>query len=122
MALDPERYVLGDDGLWVEKVSPWAKEKLDLVANYVGITAATRRKFSQNRPAFIDVFSGPGRSVTRDAGAYIDGSPVVAFEHGVKSRSAFASIEISDLEPALLDAATVRLQRLNAPDGVTWWR
>jgi len=32
MALDPERYVIGDDGLLVEKVGPWAREKLDLIA------------------------------------------------------------------------------------------
>jgi three-Cys-motif partner protein len=115
MALDPERYVIGDDGLPVEKVGPWAREKLDLVADYVGITGATRHKYSHNQPAFIDVFCGPGRSIIRDTGIYIDGSPVVAFEQGLKSKAPFATIEISDLNPELLAAATLRLQRRNAP-------
>jgi hypothetical protein len=33
MALDPERYVIGDDGLRVEKVGPWAKDKLEIVGH-----------------------------------------------------------------------------------------
>jgi hypothetical protein len=32
MALGPERYVIGDDGLLVEKVGPWAKDKLESLA------------------------------------------------------------------------------------------
>ena len=31
MPLDPERYLIGDDGLMVEKVGPWAKDKLEIV-------------------------------------------------------------------------------------------
>jgi hypothetical protein len=82
MALDPERYVVGDDGLLVEKVGPWAKDKLEVVGDYIQISGATRRKYRQNRPAFIDVFCGPGRSLVRSTGEYIDGSPVTAFKQG----------------------------------------
>jgi hypothetical protein len=63
MALDPDRYVIGDDGLLVEKVGPWAKDKLEIVGDYIQISGATRRKYRENRPAFIDVFCGPGRSL-----------------------------------------------------------
>jgi len=80
MALDPERYVIGDDGLLVEKVGPWAKDKLEMVADYIQISGPTRRKYCENRPAFIDVFCGPGRSLVRGDGDYIDGSPVAAFK------------------------------------------
>jgi hypothetical protein len=58
MALDPERYVIGDDGLLVEKVGPWAKDKLEIVGNYIQISGPTRRKYRENRPAFIDIFCG----------------------------------------------------------------
>lgn len=115
MVLDPERYVIGDDGLLVEKVGPWAKDKLEIVSSYVQISGATRRKYRENQPAFIDVFCGPGRSLVRSNGDYIDGSPVTAFKQGKHSVEQFASIEISDLEAELLAAATTRLQKLNAP-------
>jgi three-Cys-motif partner protein len=115
MALDTKRYVLGDDGLLVEKVGPWAKDKLEIVGDYIQISGATRRKYRQNRPAFIDVFCGPGRSLVRSTGDYIDGSPVTAFKQGKQSAERFATIEISDLEPELLAAATTRLQKLGAP-------
>jgi three-Cys-motif partner protein len=87
MALDPERYVIGDDDLVVEKVGPWAKDKLDIVRGYVQISGAKRRKYRENQPAFIDVFCGPGRSLIRTTGEYIDGSPIVALkqsEHSVE--------------------------------------
>ena len=115
MALDPERYQTGDDGLLVEKVGPWAKDKLEIVSDYVQISGATRRMYRENQPAFIDVFCGPGRSLVRSTGEYIDGSPVTAFKQGKDSVERFATIEISDLDPELLTAATTRLQKLEAP-------
>jgi three-Cys-motif partner protein len=74
---------------------------------------ATRRKYRENRPAFIDVFCGPGRSF--GTGEYIDGSSVTAFKQGKHSVEHFATIEVSDLEPELLAAATTHLQKLEAP-------
>jgi three-Cys-motif partner protein len=115
MALDPDRYVIGDDGLFVEKVGPWANDKLEIVGNYIQISGATRRKYRENRPAFIDVFCGPGRSLVLDSEEYIDGSPVAAFKQGEHSVERFATIEISDLEVELLAAATTRLEKLEAP-------
>ena len=115
MVLDPERYVLGDDGLLVEKVGPWAKDKLEIVRDYIQISGATRRKYRKNRPAFIDVFCGPGRSLVRSTGEYIDGSPVTAFRQPSHSAEAFSTIDISDLEADLLAAASTRLQKLAAP-------
>jgi three-Cys-motif partner protein len=113
MALDRNRYVIGDDGLLVEKVGPWAKDKLEIVSAYIQISGATRRKYRGN--AFIDVFCGPGRSLVCDTGEYTDGSPVIAFKQGKYSVERFATIEISDLEPELLAAATTRLKKLEAP-------
>jgi len=115
MSLNLERYVIGDDGLVVEKVGRWAVEKQEIVASYIQISGRTRRKYRDNRPAFIDLFCGPGRSLIRDSGAFIDGSPIAAFKQGEQSAEPFASIEISDVEPELLAAATTRLRRQNAP-------
>ena len=115
MALDPERYVIGDDGLLVEKVGPWAKDKLEIVGDNSQISGATRRKYHGNRPAFIDVFCGPGRSLVRSTGEFIDGSAITGFKQGKESAERFATIETSDLDPELLAAATTRLQNLEAP-------
>jgi three-Cys-motif partner protein len=115
MALDPEHYVIGDDGLLVEKVGSWAKNKIEIVADYIQIPGPTRRKYRENQPAFIDVFCGPGRSLIRETGEYIDGSPMTAFKQGKHSAERFSTIEISDLEPELLSSATTRLQKLEAP-------
>jgi three-Cys-motif partner protein len=66
-------------------------------------------------PRRVDVFCGPGRSLLRSDGQYIDGSPITAFKQGKQSAECFATIEISDVDPELLAAATTRLQRLEAP-------
>jgi len=115
VALDPERYVIGDDGLLVEKVGPWAKDKLEIIGHYVQISGATRRKYRENQPTFIDVFCGPGRSLVRSTGEYIDGSPITAFKQGKHSVEGFATIEISDRNHELLAAAATRLRKLEAP-------
>jgi len=103
MALDPERYVIGDDGLLVEKVGPWAKDKLEIVADYIQISGPTRRKYCENRPAFIDVFCGPGRSLVRGDGDYIDGSPVAR----TRRTSLRARVTRLHLDPCLLVAASI---------------
>jgi hypothetical protein len=115
MALDPDRYVIGDDGLWVEKVGPWATESSTSSATTSGsrrppgaCTARTGRSSSTSSPAR----AGP---IVRDDGSFIDGSPVVAFEQAVKSNAPFTSVEISDLESELLAAAATRLERRKAP-------
>lgn len=110
-----EGYALGDDGLIVEKVGPWAKEKLRILTHYIQISSAARRKFLRNEPAYLDVFCGPGRSKIRTTDEHIDGSPIAAFQQGKGSPAPFSSIEISDADHDLLGAAEKRLRLLQAP-------
>jgi three-Cys-motif partner protein len=110
---DKKRYELGDDGLLVEKVGPWAEKKLKIIADYVHASGGARRKWSD--AAYIDVFCGPGRSKVRDTTRFIDGSPVVAFKKARASPAFFTSINISDYDSGLLSAAEERLQKLDAP-------
>jgi three-Cys-motif partner protein len=109
------RYVMGDDGLLVEQVGNWVIDKHKILADYIQASGAARRKFLKNGTAFIDVFSGPGRSKLRDTRTFVDGSSIVAFKQGKKSLAAFSSIEISDARDDLLQAADTRLRRLEAP-------
>ena len=62
---DPERYTQGDDGLIVEKVGRWAVNKLKILTDYVYASGGARKNFHRPGTAFIDVFSGPGRSDPR---------------------------------------------------------
>ena len=112
---DPERYTQGDDGLIVERVGSWAVDKLKIVTDYIQASGAARRGYLGTGAAYIDVFCGPGRSKIRTTGQFIDGSPVAAFKKAEGSLARFTSINISDAEPELLEAADKRLSALGAP-------
>jgi three-Cys-motif partner protein len=112
MASKGESYFQDENGLWIERVGPWAKEKQKIVADYVQIASATRRKY--RHCSFIDVFSGPGRSQIRDTGELVDGSPLAAFKQG-RAGHPFSSIYISDADPDLLSSAEARLRGAGAP-------
>ena len=111
----PERYTQGDDGLIVEKVGRWAVSKLKILTDYVYASGGARKNFYGPGTAFIDVFSGPGRSLVRSANQFIDGSPVAAFKRALESPGRFTSVNISDADDDLLVAAEKRLKALNAP-------
>lgn len=115
MAEKDDRYLLDEDGLLVEKVGPWAKQKLKLVTDYIQASGGARRDFLRTDAAYIDVFSGPGRSKIRDNGQFIDGSPVAAFKKGKASLAPFTSIHISDARTDLLASCKARLEVLGAP-------
>jgi three-Cys-motif partner protein len=112
MASKGESYWQDEDGRWVEKVGPWAKEKQKILTDYVQIASATRKKYAHC--SFIDVFSGPGKSQIRDSDELIDGSPVSGFKQGRISHP-FSSVYISDADPDLLASAHSRLHELAAP-------
>lgn len=71
-----------DDGLAVQCVGAWAKEKHDFLRRYIDATREVRRKYVEpgalGGAAFIDLFAGPGRARIRDTGEFIDGSPLLA--------------------------------------------
>jgi hypothetical protein len=46
MALNPERYVIRDDELLLEKVGPWAKDKLHLLARYIEVSGGHAGAFA----------------------------------------------------------------------------
>jgi len=108
-------YTTGDDGLPVEKVGDWAINKLKILTDYIQASGAARRGYLRNGAAYIDVFSGPGRSLLRSTERYIDGSPVAAFKKAQTSLAAFTSVQVSDDKAELLAAAEKRLRLLRAP-------
>jgi three-Cys-motif partner protein len=110
-----EHYSLDERDLLVENVGPWANDKLKIVTDYIQASGAARRSYLNTGAAYIDVFCGPGRSKIRTTGKFIDGSPVAAFKKAKSSLAPFTSINISDADPELLNAAEKRLKILGAP-------
>lgn len=112
------RLVDGDDGLQVEEVGLWAKEKQELLARYVDISRGARAKFIGPQKAgatYIDIFCGPGRSRIKDTSEFIDGSCVTAWRKSVEAKTPFSYVYISDKDEKRLALATDRLRRLGAP-------
>jgi three-Cys-motif partner protein len=103
--------MLDDDGLPQDDVGSWAKEKLDRLRKYVDISRATRRKFVQGigGATYIDLFCGTGRSVVRDTGEKIDGSPLVAFKCAQDGNVPFSTIHIADASEESCRAAENRI-------------
>lgn len=54
-----------EDGLPRSIVGEWSLKKHHLLCRYVDTCRATRRKWLDREPAFLDLFCGPGRWATR---------------------------------------------------------
>jgi hypothetical protein len=100
------------DGLIADVVGPWASEKHERLKKYIDAYRSARAQFLPPRgsggAAYVELFSGPGRSQLEDTGEFIDGSPLVAFHHWL---DLIRSLDKSPAEGIELVSAT-RGQRL----------
>jgi three-Cys-motif partner protein len=105
------KVLLDDDGLPLDDVGPWAKEKHERLRKYVDISRAARRKFVQGigGATYIDLFSGTGRAIIRDTGEKIDGSPLIAFKCARDGAVPFSEIHIADMSEDSCRAAARRV-------------
>jgi three-Cys-motif partner protein len=103
--------MLDDDGLQLDEVGPWAKEKHERLRKYVDISRAVRRKFLRRSGAatYIDLFCGSGRALVRDTDEKIDGSPLVAFKSARDGGQPFSEIHAADLEEGKVNAVAKRV-------------
>lgn len=103
--------MLDNDGLPLDEVGPWAKEKHARLRKYVDISRATRRKWIQGDggATYIDLFCGSGRAIIRDSGEKIDGSPLVAFKCARDGGVPFSEIHIADTSEKSCGAARQRI-------------
>lgn len=65
------KLVDGDDGLPVEEVGIWAKDKLSSLCRYIDISRGVRSKWigpGKGGATYIDLFCGTGRSKIRSTG------------------------------------------------------
>jgi three-Cys-motif partner protein len=103
-----------DDGLLLDEVGIWAKEKHERLRKYVDITRATRRKWVMGTggATYIDLFCGAGRAVIRETGEVIDGSPLVAVKTARDGGVPFSEIHIADVVEERCRVAEHRLAKI----------
>ncbi len=109
----------GRDGLVVQCVGAWAREKHDYVRRYIEATHGARQKYlapKGRRPAggaaYIELFAGPGGARIRTSGEIIDGSPLIGARHTV---APFTRLIFADKEPENIEALNARLKALSRP-------
>ncbi len=110
--------VNGDDGLPVEEVGIWAKDKIASLCRYISISRSVRAKWigpGKAGATYIDLFCGPGRARVRRTGEFIEGGCVAAWNESVRTKTPFNSVFIADADEERLLYATERLKRLGAP-------
>ena len=100
-----------DDGLPIDEVGPWAKEKHQRLHKYVDISRGVRRKFLRNSQCatYIDLFCRSGRALIRETDDKIDGSPLVAFKSARDGGAPLSEIHVADLEEEKVTAAAKRI-------------
>jgi three-Cys-motif partner protein len=62
--------------------------------------------------AYIDLFSGPGRSQVEGEGRFIDGSPLVAYKAAQSSGTRFSELHFNDLDRDNVEALKQRIAAL----------
>jgi len=106
------------DGLLASEVGVWTEvEKHVRLRRYVDASRSARARFvgpGNAGAAYVDLFCGYGRCVVREDGRFIDGSPLVAHREAQRGGVGFTALHIADLEQAKVDAATQRLNKLQA--------
>jgi three-Cys-motif partner protein len=76
----PESPILGSDGKPARATGPWVREKKYYFERYLSIfTKGVSRKWN-GKLSYIDLFAGPGRSVVRNTGEEVEGSPLIALK------------------------------------------
>ena len=103
--------LLDDDGLPLDKVGAWAKEKHERLRRYIDIARSARKKFVEGpgRASYVDLFCGSGRSIIRETGERIDGSPLLAFKCALSGGAPFSTIHIADTDEGQCRAAAQRI-------------
>jgi three-Cys-motif partner protein len=106
------------DGLITDVVGPWAAEKHERLKKYIDAYRSVRAQFLPPRgsggAAYVELFSGPGRSQLEDTGEFIDGSPLVAFKAARHSRTDFSDLHFNDIDQENTNALAKRISQLGS--------
>lgn len=105
------------DGLIVSEVGEWAPEKHARIQQYVEIAKGPRARYVpppawRGGAGYIELFSGPGRSLIRGTKRIIDGSPLIAYKAAQASGVPFTEIHLNDADAANAAAIEKRIRAL----------
>lgn len=103
-----------DDGLPVQCVGLWSREKHDILQRYLSASGGVRRGYLPPAPgsaAFVDLFAGPGRARVRKTGELEDGSPLIALKQPV----GFTRLVLCELDVENLAALRHRVAGAQVP-------
>jgi three-Cys-motif partner protein len=104
------------DGLVVSEVGPWTAEKHDRLRKFIDASRGARARFippkGSGGASYIELYSGPGRSLIKDTTTIIDGSPLVAYKAAQDSGSIFSEMHLADIVPDHTAAVQRRIQGL----------
>lgn len=77
----PESSAIASDGLAARLTGPWVYDKKFYLERYLDIfTRGVGPKWG-GKLSYVDLFSGPGRSIVRGTGEEVEGSPLVALNY-----------------------------------------
>jgi three-Cys-motif partner protein len=103
-----------EDGLPLDEVGVWAKEKHERLLRYIDISRAARRKLVEGSggATYIDFFCGAGRAAIHETGEIIDGSPLIAFKCARAGGVPFTEIHIADFDEKKVSSAASRITKV----------
>jgi three-Cys-motif partner protein len=97
-----------EDGLPVQCVGEWAREKHDFIRRYIDATGGPRRKYASRGSGglcYVDLFAGPGRAFIPKTNEFIDGTPLIAANASLEP---YTSLVLCDLVDENVDALRAR--------------
>ncbi|HEY4818787.1 MAG TPA: three-Cys-motif partner protein TcmP [Candidatus Acidoferrum sp.] len=79
---EPQSSEIASDGLPARATGPWVRDKRHYFERYLDIfTRGVGGKWA-GKLSYVDLFSGPGRSVIRGSGEEVEGSPLLSLKYG----------------------------------------
>ena len=91
---------IASDGLPARLTGPWVLHKKHYFERYLDIfTRGVRGKW-QGKLSYVDLFAGPGRSIIRDSGQELEGSPFLSLRYAF---SRYVFVDVPDVALTLKD-------------------
>jgi len=79
--VQPESVTLASDHLPARPTGQWVQGKNYYLCRYLDIMTHGVVKKWEAKLAYVDLFAGPGRSIIRDTGEEVEGSPVLSLKY-----------------------------------------